>query len=288
VNGVGTFTMSAITAPASVAPGSTGNIASVTAANAGCCGAVPTYAWTITNGTITSDPTLSSITFTAGAAGSVTLRASAYNAQKVGLTDARDVTIESVAFDPPTNVFATALSSTSVEVSWAAVIGATHYQVYRAEQQGSYGTLVGTTTSTTLTDNGVLANKAYQYVVTAGDGGANWSTFSDDDLAVTVIFTDPILTSQSTKAKLDHFNELLTAVNAVNTLIGFSTIGFTAPTPATSVTVRRQHLLDLRTALDNARGVLGYPAISYTDPSITAQSTTIKADHINELRNGLR
>ena len=56
-----------ISAPASVAPGSTGNTASVTP-HAGS-----TYAWTIAGGTITSSPTGTSITFTAGGVGTLTL-----------------------------------------------------------------------------------------------------------------------------------------------------------------------------------------------------------------------
>ncbi|HYI11703.1 MAG TPA: M12 family metallo-peptidase [Thermoanaerobaculia bacterium] len=288
VDGVGTFTMTTITAPAELVPESTGNIASVTAANAGCCGAVPTYAWSITNGVITAGQGTSSITFTAGATGETVLKASAYKTTFCGITETKSVPIEdAVVFEPPVNVFATATSATTVDISWAAVIGATHYQVYRAQQQGGFGTLVGTTTSTTLTDSTALANTAYQYVVTAGDGVANWSVFSDDDVAVTVVFTDPTLTASSTKVKLVHFTELLTAVNALNTLIGSSTIGFTAPAPTTSVTVRRQHLLDLRTALTAARAVLGFPAVTFTDAPPTAQSTRIKAVHINELRGGV-
>lgn len=59
---------SAITAPASVQANSTGNNASVTPA-----GPSATYAWTISGGTITSATNSPSITFTAGAAGSVNL-----------------------------------------------------------------------------------------------------------------------------------------------------------------------------------------------------------------------
>jgi hypothetical protein len=56
-----------ITAPATAYPGSVGNVASVTPT------AGSTYAWTITNGTITSSPTGTSITFTAGSVGTLML-----------------------------------------------------------------------------------------------------------------------------------------------------------------------------------------------------------------------
>ena len=58
----------AITAPASVCASSTGNPASVPSAGAGA-----TYVWGITNGTITAGAGTASITFTAGASGSVQL-----------------------------------------------------------------------------------------------------------------------------------------------------------------------------------------------------------------------
>ncbi len=57
-----------ITAPASVSVGATGLAASVTTTSGA------TYAWTITNGTITSSTTTSAITFTAGTAGTLSLK----------------------------------------------------------------------------------------------------------------------------------------------------------------------------------------------------------------------
>ncbi|MCU1227708.1 MAG: hypothetical protein JWO97_592 [Acidobacteria bacterium] len=79
--------LSAITAPASVTANSTGNIASITAV------AGATYAWTITNGTITSVTTANSVTFTAGAAGSVNLKIVVTGANSCGATDNVNVTI---------------------------------------------------------------------------------------------------------------------------------------------------------------------------------------------------
>ena len=105
VTGVGTFTISAITAPASVLAGSTGNTASITAI------AGATYDWSITNGTITSATNSNSITFTAGSAGTTVVRASAYGASgvspgnRVGVSDAKSVAVTggcAIAVSPPT------------------------------------------------------------------------------------------------------------------------------------------------------------------------------------------
>jgi hypothetical protein len=95
VTAVGTFTMSAITASSTVGANSTGNTASVTTTNGG----TPTFAWTITGGTITSASNTASITYTAGASGNVVLRATAYKnfasfpIGGVGITDTKTVSI---------------------------------------------------------------------------------------------------------------------------------------------------------------------------------------------------
>jgi hypothetical protein len=185
---------------------------------------------------------------------------------------------------PPTNVVATATATTSVNITWTAAIGAASYRVYRSSG-GSYS-LVGSPGGTSFDDATALGSTAYLYKVRSFSGGESGD--SNIDLATTVIFTDSTLTIGATKTKLVHFTELLTAVNAVRTLAGIGGTTFTAPTPTTSVTVRRQHLLDLRTALDAARAPLSLAAISYTDPTITAGTTPIKAAHIDDLRNGVK
>jgi len=72
-----------ITAPASVGTGSTGNAASVANAGAGA-----TYAWSVTNGTLTGGAGTTNITFTAGASGSVTLQVTV---SRLGCSDTKSV-----------------------------------------------------------------------------------------------------------------------------------------------------------------------------------------------------
>jgi hypothetical protein len=80
-----------ITAPASVTTSSTGNVASVANAGAGA-----TYAWSITNGTITGGNNTPSITFTAGAAppGTLTLNVTVTNSN--GCSDTKSATVNRV------------------------------------------------------------------------------------------------------------------------------------------------------------------------------------------------
>lgn len=275
--------MSSITSPLSLVVGETG-IASVTNV------AGLTYSWTISNGTFTGGGTTASgnsVSFS-GTVDPVTLTVTATNSQTCSVTDSKTVAIEEdeqVTPEPPINVIATATGATSVEVSWAASAGATEYDVWRSASGSSFSLVGSAGANTTFTDNTATANTSYRYVVRAG-AGINFSVFSDDDVATTVVFTDPTL-SGTTKVKLTHFTQLLTAVNAMRTLAGLSTISLSAPAPATNVTLRRQHILDLRTALDAARGVIGLPALTYTDSTITAGSTKVKAAHVNELRAGV-
>jgi hypothetical protein len=296
VNAVGTMTMSTITASSSVAANSTGNTASVNVTSGG----TPTYSWTITGGTITSSTNIASITYTAGASGSVVLRATAYKNGTngsgfpnggVGITDTRTVTITSLL--PPTNVVATALTSTSVQITWTAATGAAKYEISRSANNSTFTTVcvVATTcpASSPFTDNSATANTAYIYKVKSVDAGNNLSSFSTGDLATTVIFTDsvPVI------VKKVHIDELRTAVSAVCTLASNPapcSTTFTDPTiTAHSTKAKAVHINELRAKLNAARSSLVLTAQTYTDtPTVTALSTLIKAADITELRNGVK
>ncbi|MCF6411538.1 immunoglobulin-like domain-containing protein [Pseudalkalibacillus salsuginis] len=76
----------------------------------------------------------------------------------------------------PTNVEATAVSESGVELSWEASednVGVTGYTVYRD------GEKVGTTTSTTFQDTGLTDATTYEYTVTAVDAAGNISEASE-------------------------------------------------------------------------------------------------------------
>lgn len=77
-----------ITTPSVSISGSTGNTASVPSAGAGA-----TYNWGITNGTITAGTGTSSITFTAGAVGTLTLNVTVTNSLACGTSKSANVTV---------------------------------------------------------------------------------------------------------------------------------------------------------------------------------------------------
>ncbi len=185
---------------------------------------------------------------------------------------------------PPTNVVATAITATSVSISWTAAIGAASYRVYRSGD-GLYFVPIGDTPSTTFTDVTAAADTSYFYKVHSVAEGIV-SAESNADFATTVIFTDPGPLS-NVAFKLAHFTELLRAVNAMRRMAGLAEIAFSPPAPGWTVTARVAHVVDLRSGLDAARTALFVPALTYTDPNI-AGSTRIKAVHIEELRAGVR
>lgn len=188
------------------------------------------------------------------------------------------------AFGPPTNVAANAISTTTVRLTWTINPGAASYRVYRSSNGTSYS-LAGSPGAPPFDDAAASPGTSYLYKVRSF-GGVE-SADSNVDLATTVMFTDPTLTT-STKVTATHFNELRAAVNAVRAMKGLAPIVFSPPAPAANISILRQHLLDLRGGLDAGRAALLLPAVSYTDAAITAGATKIKVAHITDLRNGAR
>ncbi len=192
-----------------------------------------------------------------------------------------------VTVTPPTNVVATATSTSNVNVSWTASAGAVTYNIYRSPDALTYS-LAGSTTGPTVTfnDAGRSANTAYLYKVRAVNGGESGD--SNIDLATTTIFTDDPLVAGTTLVKSAHISELRTAVNAVRALAGIGAGSYTDPTLTVGVTlVKAAHINDLRAALDAARSALALSALSYGE-TVTGGTTPVKATHVSELRNGVK
>jgi uncharacterized repeat protein (TIGR01451 family) len=201
------------------------------------------------------------------------------------------VTSNNSASDPtqilwePLNFSATAQTPSTVSLSWSATAWATSYAIFRTDRAGSAFSQVGTSTTTTFTDNTVESGKAYLYFVRAADG-PNLGPPSAMDLATTFTFTDDPIIANVTFVKAAHLSELRTAVNLVRALAQVAPATF-AESIDNSVFIKASHIRELRTALDAARSTIGLPAISYIDP-VLGSGYMIKASHIQQLRTGMK
>jgi chitodextrinase len=82
----------------------------------------------------------------------------------------------------PTNLSASAISSSQINLSWTAStdnVGVTGYDIYRG------GTLLTTVTGTTYSNTGLTANTTYSYTVRAKDAAGNTSAQSSSASATT-------------------------------------------------------------------------------------------------------
>lgn len=183
-------------------------------------------------------------------------------------------------------VVATAVSPTSVNVTWLPTLGATSYEILRRSPGGGF-VVIGTTATLGFTDNTVSANTAYLYKVHGLDSGSMPLPDSAPDLATTVIFTDDPLVAGTTTVRAIHVDQLRVAANAVRALAGLPSASFTDAS-LTGVKVKKVHIDELRAALDAARASLTLSTLSYTDPTIIANTTKTKAAHLTELRNGVK
>ena len=189
-------------------------------------------------------------------------------------------------FGPPPGVTAAASSQTSVAVSWFATANTVGYEIARSGG-GAPFSVVGSSATNSFNDATAAPNAAYLYKVRAIDASGNRSTFSNGDLATTVIFTDNPIVPGTTVVKAAHLTELRTAVTAVCSLAGQPAPAFSDPNLNGSIFIKAVHVSELRNALDGARVVLGLPALSYTDPALAA-GATVRAAHWQQLRTGVQ
>jgi hypothetical protein len=178
-------------------------------------------------------------------------------------------------------VVATATSTTSINVSWNAVEGATHYEVSRRLPNGSWD-IIGTPSATSLVDGGRTAETTYVYRVRAFDAALNASPYSASDLATTMGSDSAAITPGMVIRAADMIL-LRSRANAVRTASGMSEYQFTG---TVSGVVLAQNITQVRSALSQARTQLGLTTPTFTDPSVVG--VRIKAVHFNELLELMR
>ena len=189
------------------------------------------------------------------------------------------------AASPAANVIATG-AATQINVTWSAVTGAHHYDVYRQSSTGSGFVAVASVQALQLDDTTVTPGAAYLYKVRAIGPSGLAGPDSGVDLGTAIVFTDDPLLVSTTPVKAVHLAQLRDAVTAVRALADMAPVIFIdASSPG--VTVKAGHISQLRGALDSARAALGLPAAVYTR-ALAAGSTLIAAIDFTELRNGVK
>jgi hypothetical protein len=245
-----------------------------------CAGA--TFSWSIAGGTITAGSGTPQVTFTANAAGTLTLSVTVTTAAGCSDFKTADVTVQSAAFGAPPFLRAAGTGSTAVTVSWSPVQSAAQYEVFRSTDNTNW-TLRGATASATYSESGLTPSSTYLYKVRAIKADTTASPFSAIDPATTLLFTDePVSTCTIIRAV--HITQLRTAVNAARAAVGLAAFTFTDPALAVGARVKAVHITELRTAVAGVESAIGITPV-YTDPTITPGVTIAKAAHVNELRN---
>ncbi|WP_200957456.1 discoidin domain-containing protein [Paenibacillus sp. Root444D2] len=168
-------------------------------------------------------------------------------------TSAADTTAPTV----PTNLTATAASSSQINLNWTAStdnVGVTGYDIFRG------AVLVGSSTTTSYSDTGLTASTAYSYTVKAKDAAANVSTASNTASATTQAPADTQAPTAPTS---------LTATAASNSQIDLSWTASTDNVAVTEYNVYRDGTL-----------VGSSTTTSYSDTGLnvsTVYSYTVKA-----------
>lgn len=70
-----------------------------------------------------------------------------------------------LVLDPPSEVTATPVSTSAIQLTWGAVPDATSYNIYRSLTENGTYTLLTNVTTTTYTDTGLIQNTTYYYRV---------------------------------------------------------------------------------------------------------------------------
>lgn len=184
----------------------------------------------------------------------------------------------------PRDLNAAGDSAGAVTIKWTAAGPADHFEIYRQTNGGPLQ-YVANAAGTVYTDRAAAPDTAFLYraVAVAADGSV--SSWSNADLATTMRFMDEPL-EPGTIIKAAHIDQLRLAVNAVRRTARLPESSFTGTLAVRSSVARDVHVTELRAALVAARASLGLPALAPFAP--IAAGEIIRAEHVNELRDGLR
>jgi serine protease len=157
--------------------------------------------------------------------------------------------------------------ATTITVTWSPIPGASTYRVYRQSTGGGAWVQVANSSLSTFSET-VGGGIVRRYRVVAEDGIGDQSQNSNEDLAVTVVFTDDPIGDPSagtaTNIRAQHVIELRTAVNALCDFAG-TTLCSTHPYDSValdvnalkSTKIRATDFSDLQTRITSLRTAIG-------------------------------
>jgi hypothetical protein len=183
-----------------------------------------------------------------------------------------DATPPTVTIQSPTTAATLLTTTPAVTLGGSAADDGTIAQVSWATDRGFSGGAAGTTAWTAAAVP--LAVGRNVVTVTARDAADRTGT----DTLVAFFFTDAL--GGAIPVKAQHFLELKAAIDQQRARASLPPLAWTQGPPKTGDPVRLSHLLDLRAAL----AVLFPQPPAFTDPAPTAGFTTIRAIHLNEVR----
>jgi len=142
----------------------------------------------------------------------------------------------------------------------------------------------------TLTANAVADSTFKGWMGGGCTGSGDCMATINADTIVTAtfsrIFTDDHLTLQVTLVKAQHFTEALEAINTLRSRNGLGNINFTAPLPASGVTIIAKHMITLQTGLNAIFDALGRTRPTFD--TVVAGVTVIGKPQIDKVRNAIR
>jgi len=173
----------------------------------------------------------------------------------------------------PTNLTATAASTTQINLSWTAStdnVGVTGYKVERCSGAACANFVqIATPTGITLTDTGLTASTSYSYRVRANDAAGNNSAYSNTASATTLAASGNISVTISPKRGGLPISQTMPFTATVTNDVGSAGVTWTA----SSGSFRTQSISAATYVAPNTAGVVTVTATSVADVTKSATAT---------------
>ena len=191
-------------------------------------------------------------------------------------------TVTVASLPAPVGFSATFDGTSSVQLSWGSVSGATSYEIFRYSSLSAPSTTPIATSITTSWVDSVGLSATYLYRVRAV-AGSSTSDFSSVDYASAFSFTDPVLIAGVTAVRALHVDQLRRSIDSLRISANLDAV-WAGYVSVAGQTIQAADLSQMREALAAARDRFAYSSL-FTDVPLQIHVTPLRALHITELRN---